>query len=165
VCCSALSLFDCSNEWIYCSCWNSLQFAAWYATATLACTAKMCCHKEWYLHAAVSSLLLMPIWLQGFPEPGLALMSQDLPACCSLRRKSPSQCCCSWPIIVLTRRYHPSCMLEAVALVFMDLGKTLLLPLLIVFDDDSNDGADAAITGMVEPALCGTSSSNRMCRP
>ena len=56
-------------------------------------------------------------------------------------------------------------MLETVALVYMDLGKTLLLPLLIVFDDDSNNGADAAITGMVGPALFGISSSDRMCLP
>ncbi len=56
-------------------------------------------------------------------------------------------------------------MLETVALVYMDLGKTLLLPLLIVFDDDGNDGADAAITGMVELALFGTSSSDKMCLP
>ena len=164
MCCPALRLTDCSNEWIYCSCLNSLQFAAWYATATLACTSKMCCHKEWYLHPAFSSLLLMPIWLQSFPEPGLALMSQYLPACCSLRRKSPSQCCCSWPIVVLTSA-QPRYMLETVALVYMDLGKTLLLPLLIVFDDDSNNGADAAITGMVGPALFGISSSDRMCLP
>ncbi len=38
----------------------------------------MGCHKELYLHAAFSSLLLMPIWLQSFSEPGLALMSQGL---------------------------------------------------------------------------------------
>ena len=36
---------------------------------------------------------------------------------------------------------------------------------MIVFNDDSDDGADAAIIGMVEPALCGTSFSGKMCLP